>query len=368
MPSIAELTEIDGAKTPLSIAVHVPKKSVYQEGLLGKVVSFKELPHFCSTMRVSIADHTKRSVNERESLIVVIVLLPEQQWADFDMATDKRVEGKRTAIFVVVGVHNDECIFGKGNEHEDPKDEGESIQDVMVRRVTSKGAIKDIKRGSAHIPKDNTKALQGKLADCGVHRNVCYLAFQNVGVVFGDVGTSPLYVLNSTFSNNPSYHDVVGGLSSSFGPSCLSPSPNTHSSIMNANDNKNGGTFSLYSFICHHVKVSQLLLGQQHDDDDKAVSVIDTSFCMFNNRYPHRATKMRQFLEGNYFAKQTLLIVALLGRCTVYDGVLTPSILVRSAIDDIQMKFANLSLDEVVWISIVILIFLFSIQRFGTAK
>ncbi|MCO5553961.1 hypothetical protein L7F22_007487 [Adiantum nelumboides] len=198
---------------------------------------------------------------------------------------------------------------------------------------------------------------------------ICYLAFQSLGVVFGDVGTSPLYVLSSTFSSNPSYHDILGALSLIFWTLILIPLVKYALIVMNANDNGNGGTFALYSFICRHVKVSQLPPGQQYDDDDKDVSLIDTSSCMVSNRYLHRAAKIRQFLEGNYFVKQILLIVALLGTCAVIgDGVLTPSISVRSAMDGIQTKFPNLSLDGVVWISIVILIFLFCLQRFGTAK
>jgi K+ transporter len=42
---------------------------------------------------------------------------------------------------------------------------------------------------------------------------VCYLGFQSIGVVYGDIGTSPLYVFSSTFTSQPSYQDLVGALS-----------------------------------------------------------------------------------------------------------------------------------------------------------
>jgi KUP system potassium uptake protein len=40
-----------------------------------------------------------------------------------------------------------------------------------------------------------------------------WLALQSTGVIYGDIGTSPLYVYSSTFSSNPSYDDLVGALS-----------------------------------------------------------------------------------------------------------------------------------------------------------
>jgi len=42
---------------------------------------------------------------------------------------------------------------------------------------------------------------------------VAYLGFQSIGVVYGDIGTSPLYVYSSTFTSQPSYEDLVGALS-----------------------------------------------------------------------------------------------------------------------------------------------------------
>jgi KUP system potassium uptake protein len=39
------------------------------------------------------------------------------------------------------------------------------------------------------------------------------LAYQSVGVIYGDIGTSPLYVYSSTFSEAPSRSDLLGALS-----------------------------------------------------------------------------------------------------------------------------------------------------------
>ena len=38
------------------------------------------------------------------------------------------------------------------------------------------------------------------------------LAYRSVGIIYGDIGTSPLYVYASTFTSSPSQDDVVVGL------------------------------------------------------------------------------------------------------------------------------------------------------------
>jgi len=40
-----------------------------------------------------------------------------------------------------------------------------------------------------------------------------YLAFQTLGVVYGDIGTSPLYVFSSIFDLPPNEEDVIGAVS-----------------------------------------------------------------------------------------------------------------------------------------------------------
>jgi hypothetical protein len=40
-----------------------------------------------------------------------------------------------------------------------------------------------------------------------------YLAYQSVGVIYGEIGTNPHYVYSSTFMSEPSHEDLVGVLS-----------------------------------------------------------------------------------------------------------------------------------------------------------
>jgi KUP system potassium uptake protein len=44
-------------------------------------------------------------------------------------------------------------------------------------------------------------------------RLLIYLAYQSIGVIYGDIGTSPLYVYSSTFTSEPSHEDLIGVLS-----------------------------------------------------------------------------------------------------------------------------------------------------------
>ncbi len=39
---------------------------------------------------------------------------------------------------------------------------------------------------------------------------ITLMPFVGTGVIYGDIGTSPLYVYSSTFTSLPSYDDLVG--------------------------------------------------------------------------------------------------------------------------------------------------------------
>ncbi|XXG53691.1 hypothetical protein AAC387_Pa03g1750 [Persea americana] len=86
------------------------------------------------------------------------------------------------------------------------------------------------------------------------------LAFQTLGVVFGDVGTSPLYTFSVMFNKAPIHgeEDVLGALSLVLYTLILIPLIKYVLLVLLANDNGEGGTFALYSLICRHSKASLL--------------------------------------------------------------------------------------------------------------
>ncbi|KAL3498301.1 hypothetical protein ACH5RR_041033 [Cinchona calisaya] len=186
------------------------------------------------------------------------------------------------------------------------------------------------------------------------------LAFQSIGVIYGDIGTSPLYVYASTFPNGIDHtEDVLGVLSLILYTIILVPTIKYVFIVLWANDNGDGGTFALYSLICRYAKVSLI---PNHQPEDREVSNYNLDIPSNQLR---RAQKIKENLESSTTAKIVLFLLAILGTSMVIgDGVLTPCISVLSAVSGIS----SLKNDAVVGISIAILIILFCVQRFGTDK
>ncbi|XP_065853916.1 potassium transporter 5 [Euphorbia lathyris] len=191
-------------------------------------------------------------------------------------------------------------------------------------------------------------------------RRTLSLAFQSIGVVYGDIGTSPLYVYASTFTDKIDHKDdILGVLSLIFYTMLLVPLIKYVFIVLQANDNGDGGTFALYSLLNKYAKVS-LIPNDQPEDRE-----LSNYTMALPSKQLKRAEKIKEKLEGSRKIKLTLFIVTILGTSMVIgDGVLTPCISVLSAVSGID----SLGQDAVVGISIAILIILFSVQRFGTDK
>ncbi|XP_037496311.1 LOW QUALITY PROTEIN: potassium transporter 5 [Jatropha curcas] len=209
---------------------------------------------------------------------------------------------------------------------------------------------------------------------------VLKLAFQCIGIVYGDLGTSPLYVLPGIFQDGIKHSDDLLGVLSLIVYSIVTISLIKYVFIvLSANDNGDGGTFALYSLICRHARVS-LIPTQQAED--KEVSTY--KFDLPNRRSVKMASYAKSWLENRNVMKYVLLLTTIIGVSMLLgDGILTPCISVLSAVgglkvaipsltDDaimwISVVILSLTEDTIMWISVVILIFLFQIQRFGTHK
>ncbi|KAK3041481.1 hypothetical protein RJ639_000458 [Escallonia herrerae] len=193
---------------------------------------------------------------------------------------------------------------------------------------------------------------------------VLQLAFQSIGIVYGDIGTSPLYVFASTFTGGIKHNDdILGVLSLIFYTLTLIPLVKYVFIVLRANDNGNGGTFAMYSLICRYAKVG-LIPSQEAEDRDVSTFQLELP----NNRL-RRASKLKSKLERSNFAKFFLLFATMLGTSMVIgDGVLTPCISVLSAVGGIKEATSAMTEDSIVWISAAILVCLFMVQRFGTDK
>ncbi|KAG6700154.1 hypothetical protein I3842_08G098500 [Carya illinoinensis] len=194
---------------------------------------------------------------------------------------------------------------------------------------------------------------------------ILHLAFQSIGIVYGDIGTSPLYVFPSTFSNGIIKHndDILGVLSMIFYTRTLIPLVKYVFIVLRANDNGDGGTFALYSLICRYAKVG-LIPSQQAEDGE----VSNFKLELPNDRL-NRASRLKSKLESSQSAKYFLLFTTMLGTSMVIgDGVLTPCISVLSAVGGIKEATSAMTEDMIVWISVAILVCLFMLQRIGTDK
>ncbi|TVU29922.1 hypothetical protein EJB05_21515 [Eragrostis curvula] len=190
------------------------------------------------------------------------------------------------------------------------------------------------------------------------------LAFQSIGVVYGDIGTSPLYVFSSTFPGGIRHpDDPIGVLSLILYTLILLPMLKYVFIVLKANDNGDGGTFALYSLISRHAKIRMIPDQQAEDAAVSNYSIEAPSSGM------RRSQWLKERLESSNVAKIVLFGITILGTSMVMgDGTLTPAISVLSAVSGIREKAPNLTQLQVVWISVAILFFLFSVQRFGTDK
>jgi KUP system potassium uptake protein len=149
-----------------------------------------------------------------------------------------------------------------------------------------------------------------------------------LGVVFGDIGTSPLYALHTVFaadhhSIHPTSAGVYGVISLVFWSITIIVSVKYVTLIMRADNNGEGGIMALIALV-------------------QGIS-----------------------LKGRW-TKMTLVALGIFGAALFYgDGMITPAISVLSAVEGLKVAAPSLG-QLVVPITLVIITILFAIQRFGT--
>lgn len=197
-------------------------------------------------------------------------------------------------------------------------------------------------------------------------KTLLLLAYQSLGVVYGDLSTSPLYVYKSTFAEDIQHSDtneeIYGVLSFVFWTITLIPLFKYVFVVLRADDNGEGGTFALYSLICRHAKVS-LLPNRQ---------VADEALSTYKLEHPpeKKSSRVKMYLEKHKVLHTALLILVLLGTCMVIgDGLLTPAISVFSAVSGLELSMsAEHHQYAVIPITCFILVCLFALQHYGTHR
>lgn len=193
------------------------------------------------------------------------------------------------------------------------------------------------------------------------------LAYQSIGVVYGDLSTSPLYVYKSTFFGSKvrlsdSDAEIMGVLSFIFWTITLIPALKYVFIVLRADDNGEGGTFALYSLLCRHAKIG---LSPNHQALDEELSTYSLE--------PPPATQgshlIKTFLENHQRLRSGLLVAVLLGTCMVIgDGILTPTISVLSAVSGLTVKAKDLHEHYILLLACAILVGLFALQHYGTRR
>ncbi|MFD2742073.1 MULTISPECIES: KUP/HAK/KT family potassium transporter [Sphingobacterium] len=138
----------------------------------------------------------------------------------------------------------------------------------------------------------------------------------SIGIIFGDIGTSPLYVFKAIFHQEVIQESLIlGSLSCIFWTLTLQTTVKYVIITLRADNNGEGGILSLYSLV-------------------------------------RRKSKW-------------LIIPAILGASTLLaDGMITPAITISSAVEGLSMMNANIPTVPIV---VLIISLLFIIQRFGTS-
>lgn len=150
----------------------------------------------------------------------------------------------------------------RSSNSEDGKDGIYNMRDITrdFSRSFSKGraATWNWKRGDRE-PEDDDPGLQRtsdyRQKEIYHGRLLLWLAYQSVGAIYGDIGTSPLYVYSSTFKNPPNYDDLVGVLSIVIWSLTLMVTVKYVLVILRADNNGEGGTFSTYSLLSRYVRI-----------------------------------------------------------------------------------------------------------------
>jgi KUP system potassium uptake protein len=186
------------------------------------------------------------------------------------------------------------------------------------------------------------------------------LAWQSTGVIYGDIGTSPLYVYSSTFSSQPSWDDLVGALSIIIWSLTLIVTVKYCFIVLSADDDGQGGTFALYSLLSRYANIVP------RDPNTPGLIHLDR---YKTNDLKSDGRTFRSFVESSRATKALLKLFGVLGVSMVMaDGMLTPAQSVLGAIQGIKVVNPDLNTSTIVGVTCVILVVLFLIQPFGTSK
>jgi KUP system potassium uptake protein len=142
----------------------------------------------------------------------------------------------------------------------------------------------------------------------------------SLGIIYGDIGTSPIYTFRFIVGNHPVTEDLIlGGLSLVFWTLTLITSIKYIYLALSADNKGEGGIFALYALV-------------------------------------------------RKYRARWVIFPAIIGCCTLLaDGFITPAISVTSAVEGIKTLMPDISTQTIITIVIIILVILFVFQQFGSS-
>lgn len=223
----------------------------------------------------------------------------------------------------------------------------------------------------SNVPANDQSSTSTKANNNNPWREVLKLGFASLGAIYGDIGTSPLYVLTSIKykTSPPSKDDIMGGISVIFYLLTIIVVFKYVFIVLFLGPNEGeGGQIAIYTKIARSLKLVPRGVASSKEDEFEMITRQKTSSS-------YRSTNSL-FFKSHDFKKNPILlkIISKVIICCCFigcalvisDGLLTPTTSVLSAIEGI--KVANPSFDNVLAISEVILVVLFFIQQFGSQK
>ena len=168
-------------------------------------------------------------------------------------------------------------------------------------------------------------------------RRKALLALGALGVVYGDIGTSPLYALREALAGHGGY-------------GVMAPVPENVIGILSLI------IWSLLSLIT--IKYISVVMRADNDGEGGMLSLL--ALAVPGTTKPGTAVSRRNYV---------LVVLGLLGTSFLFgEGIITPAISVLSAVEGLKVAAPGLSHKAIVPITVAILVGLFSIQYRGTGR
>src|SRR4030065_1317509 len=106
---------------------------------------------------------------------------------------------------------------------------------------------------SSNSENDSSDESKGESSLLRLNKKIIFLAIASIGVVFGDIGTSPLYAIKACFYGKhaitPSAMNILGVLSLIFWSITVVVSIKYLTFILRADNRGEGGIFALVSLL-----------------------------------------------------------------------------------------------------------------------